>query len=196
MKINKYTTLFLSVILYLSSCAGSKKVDFNTAYKFSRYNYQIANNQLPLKRKDSISSRKLYASSEVSFAETHDGNLARIRQNLLDKINVSKADARDMEPEILANKIKQLDRKEKKAFKKEIKAELKYLKRPGTEYPHSVNERTQTNELTENMRWSIIIGSAGLVLLLIGAIFSVGILSFVGALAIVGAAVLFILDQV
>lgn len=196
MKTNICISLFLTAILYFSSCAGTKKTDFSTAYKFSRHNYQKVNNQPVTKKQDSIVSAELHASNSIISLKNHDDNLERLEQNILDKINVTKAEAYRMEPDALANKISRLDRRQKKALKKEIKAELKHLKTQEAENPSSIKESNQTNELTEYMRWSIIIGSVGLVLLLLGAIFSVGFLSIVGALAIVGAAVLFILDQV
>jgi hypothetical protein len=196
MNTNKYIALLLTAILYFSSCAGSKKIDFSTAYKFSRHNYQKVNNQPLAKKENNIATTELYASTSSISLENQDDNLERLEQNILDKINVTKAEANRMEPEALANKISLMDRKQKKALKKEIKAELKHLKIQEPENPSSVKESNQTNELTDYMRWSIIIGSVGLVLLLLGAIFSVGFLSIVGALAIVGAAVLFILDQV
>lgn len=196
MKTNSYTLLFVSAFLCLSSCAGSKKIDFSTAYKFSRYNYQKADDINAGVKLDNREITGIYASNKPATLENKSDNLEKIEQNILDKINVIKADIKSLEPEEIVTKVNQLNRKEKRALKKEIKAELKHLKNSGVEYPSSVTEGSQTNELTEFMRLSIIIGSAGLVLLLLGAIFSVGFLSIVGALAIVGAAVLFILDQV
>ena len=193
--IHKSAFIFLFISL-LSSCAGTKKFDFNTAYKFSRYNYnkdvvdEIPNEQ------DTRAGEKLYASEKVILEEGLDERLVRVEEKIYQKIGVSLEKGKSMNTDELAEGFKKLDRKEKRELKKEIKAELKHLKHIEANNAHSINDTDRINELSDLMYWSIIVGSVGLVLLILGAIFSIGFLSVVGALAIVGAAVLFILDQV
>jgi hypothetical protein len=180
----------------LSSCAGTKKIDFKTAYKFSRYNYNKAGVEETPHEQDARTGEKLYASNEVKMDDDQDERLARVEEKIYQKIGVSIEDGKSFNTHELAEGFKKLDRKEKKQIRKEIKSELKHLKHMEANDAYSIKDTDQINELTDYMRISIIVGSVGLVLLLIGALFSIGFLSIVGALAIVGAAVLFILDQV
>ena len=189
-----YNLAFLFSIVYiLSSCAGAKKIDFNSAYKFGKYNYKKnVIEDLP-NEQEAPSEEKLYTSREVIIEDQPEQSLSRIEENIYQKIGVSVEDGKSMKTDKLAERFKALDNKEKREIRRDIKAELKNLEAENT---YSVNDINRTNELTEYMRLSIIIGSVGLILLLLGALFSVSFLSIVGALAIVGAAVLFILDQV
>lgn len=196
MKTTHKSAFIYFIICFLSSCAGSKKIDFNTAYKFSRYNYnKTVVENIPNEQRD-LSGEKLFVSKEAIPVEGLDERLSQIEEKIYRKIEVSIENGKSMMVDELVQGFKKLDRKEKRELRKEIKTELKHLKHMEAENPSSINESNQTNELTEYMYVSIIIGSVGLVLLLLGAIFSVGFLSVIGALAIVGAAVLFILDQV
>lgn len=190
------SVLFILIIIYFSSCTASKKVDFVTAYKFSRYNYQNSENDKRINNNGPLVSDELYVSKEIIKPKKSNWKRVEIEQNILDRIGIAKEDEKEMETEFLAKKINQMSRMEKKAFRRELKKELKQLKNPDLENSYSTNESNETNELTDYMRWSIVVGSAGLVLLILGAIFSVGFLSTIGAIAIVGGLVLFILDQV
>ena len=193
--IHKSAFIFF-LICFLLSCAGTKKIDFNTAYKFSRYKYNkavaedIPNNQREL------SGEKLIASNKEILVENQEEKLARVEEKIYQKIGVSIEEGKSMHTDELIKGLKKLDRNEKRELRKDIKSELKHLKNIEANSAYSTTDTNQVNELSDYMFWSIIIGSAGLVLLLLGAIFGVEFLSIVGALAIVGAAVLFILDQV
>lgn len=193
MKAN-YTSAYLFIIIFfLASCAGSRKVDFDTAYKFSTYKYQKSMDDEKSSPKETPSANELSVSTEAKTELNPEIGLAEIESRIYDKMGITTDEADAMEIRDLTNKFDQLNRKDKRAIRKEIKAELKSLE---TNPAYSVQDTDQINELSDYMYWSIIIGSVGLVLLLLGALFSLSFLSIIGALAIVGAAVLFILDQI
>ena len=177
------------IILFLVSCAGSRKIDFDSAYKFSTYRYQKSMEDEKSTSKESPSANELSVSTDVN----PEISLTEIEGRIYDKMGITTGEADGMDISTLTAKFDQLDRKDKRVIRKEIRTELKSLE---TNNAYSVQDTDQINELNNYMYWSIIIGSVGLVLLLLGALFSVSFLSIVGALAIVGAAVLFILDQV
>ena len=94
----------------------------------------------------------------------------------------------------MKTKIAQLSPGEKRAIRKDLKYEVRKLKKEINDTAATM-DINRVHEISELLRWSIIFGSVGLVLLILGAIFT-GILTFFGAILVVGAAVLFILDQI
>jgi len=193
MKVIHTSAYLFFIIFLLNSCAGSRKIDFDTAYKFSTYKYQKSMDDEKSNPKETPSANELSVSTETKTELNPEIGLAEIENRIYDKMGISTEEAGAMEISDLTTKFDQLDRKDKRAIRKEIKAELKSLE---TNHAYSIEDADQINEFSDYMYWSIIIGSVGLVLLLLGALFSVSFLSIIGALAIVGAAVLFILDQV
>ena len=189
---NLLKTILTTFIIYvMTSCAGSKKVDFNTAYKFSTYNYQKSSAGESLIEKDSHIENSFIATvkpESPAKAETE------IKTRIYNKIDVSFQEGDAMEMSELKNRVNQLSLKEKREIRRDIKTELKQLNLE-VKNAYSTLDVNKVNEISELTRWSIIIGSVGLVLLILGAIFTV-VLTFFGAIFIVGAAVLFILDQV
>ena len=193
MKANYTSAYLFFIIFFLASCVGSRKIDFDNAYKFSTYKYQKSMDDKKSNPKETPSANELSVSTDVKTDINPEIRLAEIERHIYDKMGIAREEADVMEISDLKSKFDQLDRKHKREIKKEIKAELKSLERNNA---YSAHDTDQINELNNYMYWSIIIGSVGLVFLLLGALFSVSFLSIVGALAIVGAAVLFILDQV
>lgn len=195
MKYHFKSIVFLVVILIISSCAGSKKIDFDTAYKFSSYNYQnsIKREDSVLNNDASVKESQLYVSTEQKSVKKLNVDLAEIEEKVYGKIGISAEEANAMEISELKSKFKELDRKEQREIRKEIKTEVRELNKEIKE-TNATLDVNRVNEISDLTRWSIIIGSVGLVLLILGAIFS-GILTFFGALFVVGAAVLFIIDQ-
>lgn len=175
------------------SCAGPKKINYDTAYKFSTYKYQKSINEDEIDLNYSNSDPELYVSVKPEIIDDAKNNFAEIEANIYSKIGVSAQEADVMEIGELKQRFNELDPREKREIRKEIKTELKQLK-------SEVNDKQTTldvdrvNEISDLTRWSIIIGSVGLLLLILGAIFT-GVLTFFGAIFIVGAAVLFIIDQ-
>lgn len=184
----------LFIIYAISSCAGTKIIDFDTAYKFSTYKYQKSIHSKELVEKDSTSTPELHASIKPQLTENPKASLAEIENKIYNKIGVSAKEAEAMEMNEIKSRVDLLSRKEKREIRKEIKLELKQLNLEASK-ANSTLDVQRVNEVSDLMRWSIIIGSVGLVLLILGAIFT-GILTFFGAIFVVGAAVLFILDVV
>jgi hypothetical protein len=196
-----YFIVSFLLIYGLSSCAGSKKIDFDTAYKFSTYKYQTC---LPT-RQESINQEEhdkdylldavgLVASAEPDSRSVSTVDISDFEKRMYQKIGVSVEEGANMELEEMKTKVHQLTWKEKRDIRKSIKQELKHMNLEA-ENVYSTMDVQRVNQISEMTRWAIIIGSVGLVLLILGAIFT-GVLTVFGAIFVVGAAVLFILDQV
>ena len=190
-----YGIVFFSLAsIFLVSCAGTKKIDFKSAYKFSTYKYQCSDEADQLKEGIRSSEPKYVASinpdNSVLSPKT---DFSALQKDIYKKMGISPADAAEMEVPDLKVKFNALDKADKKKFRKEIKSELKQLKKDVNESGDALGVQ-QLNQLSDLTRWSIIIGSVGLLLLILGAIFT-GFLTFIGAILVVGAAVLFIIDQ-
>ena len=187
--------LSFAVIYVLASCAGSRKIDFDSAYKFNTYNYQKSSNKDEAFSTTDPQRTELMASieSEVSPEITYD--ISDFEKRMYSKIGVSPEEGREMELEKIQSNFQQLKRKEKREARREVKKELKEINTK-TKKAYSTLDAEQVNQISEITRWSIIIGSVGLVLLILGVIFSASLLTFFGAIFVVGAAVLFIIDQI
>lgn len=186
--------IFSLASIFLVSCAGSKKIDFESAYKFSRYKYQCSDEADQLKEGISSSEPNYMASINPNNSVlSTKADFSALQKEIYNKMEISPIDASEMEVPDLKVKFKALDKADKKIFRKEIKNELKQLKEDISESGDALGVQ-QLNQLSDLTRWSIIIGSVGLLLLILGAIFT-GFLTFIGAILVVGAAVLFIIDQ-
>ena len=182
------------VIYGFSSCAGSKKIDFETAYKFSTYTYQGPIDETE-NNKDYVKDvSDLVVSIEKDRTPEFTADISDFEQEMYRKIGLSADERPTLNMEEMKIKVQHLNWKEKRDLRKSIKKELKHLNLKA-DHVYSTMDAQQVNQISEMTRWSIIIGSVGLVLLILGAIFT-GILTFFGAIFVVGAAVLFILDQV
>jgi len=181
----------LLIIIVISSCASSKKIDFDSAYKFSRYKYAKVSESANSPENLSISMDKqniLVGQNDILPEST-----SNVAQNLNGEMMASTDHAGEVAE--FVRQFKQLDRKVKKEIRKEIKEELRQMDNLEANTTLSVSDVQQVNELEGNSRLAVFIGGGGLALLILGAIFSVSFLYFVGALAIVAGAVLFIIDQ-
>ena len=191
MKPQPNISLALLGIIFMSSCAGSKKIDFDSAYKFSRYNYARNSDVYKSSENKSVSKDEF-----IMAREQRDGlpiSMVHTDQNSDDKLESPQSNSMDIEA--FTRKFKQLDRHLKREIRQEVKAELKQLTNLEASTALSVNDIQQTDELTGYTKLAVLIGGGGLVLLILGAIFSTGFLSIIGALAIVAGAVLYIIDQ-
>lgn len=185
---------FLLLIYFTISCVSSKKEAFNSAYKFSSYNYQ---NSEAVQFEDTTTElpiEGLTASARIEFGEMSENSLSTLKDNIYNKIGLSSTEAESMELVELNQRVSELSQKEKREIRKELKKEVSQYKQEFKD-TKAVMETDRVNEISELLRWSIILGSVGLVLLILGAIFTV-VLTFFGALFVVGAAVLFVLDQI
>jgi len=189
-----YFIVSFSLIYGLSSCAGSKKIDFDATYKFSTYKYQKPIDQDEHDKDYLPDEVNLVVSVEPDSRSVSTVDISDFEKRMYQKIGVSAEEGANMELEEMKTKVHQLKWKEKRDIRKSIKKELKQMDLE-SENIYSTMDVQQVNQISEMTRWAIIIGSVGLVLLILGAIFT-GVLTFFGAIFVVGAAVLFILDQV
>ena len=186
--------LYFIFIYSMFSCSSSKKLAFNSAYKFSNYTYQTYKS---VQLEDTTSERPvvlLTASANIEVDETTDNSFSVTNSNIYDKIGLSSTEGRSMDLRELKQTISELSYKEKRDIRKELKKEARQYRKE-FEDTEAVMDTDRVNEISELLRWSIIFGSVGLVLLILGAIFT-GILTFFGTIFVIGAAVLFILDQI
>ena len=191
---NPLNIIITGILIYsLASCASSKKIDFKTAYRFSTYKYQKSIDSVEVTDRKTISEDELEVSASLKRPEVQRRSVIEIEDKIYNKIGISSEEAEVMEIEELKDRFKALSWKEKLEIRRSIKTELKQL-RLEAENAHSTLDVEAYNELSELTRWSIIVGSTGLLLLVLGAIFT-PLLTFFGAILVVGAAVLFIIDQ-
>ncbi len=179
----------------ITSCASTKKVDFDSAYKFSRYNYNKSNDSITGAVGTDEYSNEMYASAEKNSVEISKKPLTDIEADLYKKIGVSVEQGKSMKTEELTEEFKKLSGKDKRQIHKEIKTELRQISKNSASTTNDVSDTDGLQDLEGYTRLAVIVGASGLLLLILGAVFSVGFLYFLGALAIVGAAVLFIIDQ-
>lgn len=191
MKNVPYLIISISFIYGLTSCAGSRKIDFDSAYKFSSYKYQKTIDQ-NLKPKQNESELTASLNSEINSEKPVENS--EFEKRMYEKMSLSNEQGTKLDKKEMQLKVKQLNNKEKREIRRDIKTELRQMNLEA-ENTYSTMDVQRVNQISEIMRWSILIGSAGLVLLILGAIFSAGLLTLFGALFVVGGVVLFILDQ-
>ena len=183
--------IYIFLVYGLTSCAGSMKIDFDSAYKFSSYKYQKTIDQ-NLKPKQNESELTASLNSEINSEKPVENS--EFEKRMYEKMSLSNEQGTKLDKKEMQLKVKQLNNKEKREIRRDIKTELRQMNLEA-ENTYSTMDVQRVNQISEIMRWSILIGSAGLVLLILGAIFSAGLLTLFGALFVVGGVVLFILDQ-
>ena len=187
-------TLSILVLYLLSACVGTKKIDFESAYKFSRYKYQESGDKELHHTVENESSQPLLTSTaQVEIESVHE-KIAVIEDKIYSKLDIDRNEVNRLDANEVALKYKKLTNSEKKKLRKEIKEELKDIKYLMAKNTFDKNDIQQINTSTDHTRLVILLGGVGLILLILGAIFS-GFILFVGAIAVVAAAVLFIIDQ-
>lgn len=191
MKNIAYFIVSISYMYGLTSCAGSRKNDFDLTYKFSSYKYQKSIDQ-NLKPKQDES--ELTASLNPEINSDKPVEISEFEKRMYEKMDLSSEQGTKLDKKEIQLKVKQLNNREKREIRRDIKTELRQMNLEA-ENTYSTIDVQRVNQISEIMRWSILIGSAGLVLLILGAIFSAGLLTLFGALFVVGGVVLFILDQ-
>ena len=171
--------LLLCSVLLLAGCSTSKKFDFKTAYKFSQYDYSKQASSTNPKQEDlvaSTNSQVLTIPSKLPGSSLQPDQ-AQIRPHLKD---LSRSDLRQIRRE-LKQEIKSLD--------SEIKS-LEASKRIAPEeergkFESSITEKKVQRDVAKAMNHKIflgiLIGAAGLVLLIIGG----STLGAIGGIALV-----------
>ena len=181
------------LILLMGACAGSKKFDYQTAYKFSYYNYHKAGHENQAISEETIAEPVLEASAghpspQTITEDNPKPEMPDVRVNT--EIHEKPA---NFNKEAFVAEYKSMSRQEKKAFKKELRAKLRELKKNPAN-TSDVKNVSMTQAEGDYLWLAILLGGVGLVLLILGAIFAVGFLTVIGALGIVAGAVFFILE--
>lgn len=192
--------VYVLLICLLAACAGSRKIDFKTAYKFSTYPYKHKNSAQAAVTATTISTNEpglpLVADAGSHPVQPARDPMDKMQDHLYTTMGLSKEQATSLSVEALQDHVSHLSRKQKKEVRKTIRQEFKTFQQhevaAGT-HPLHTQHISSSGDYT---RLAIIVGGVGLILLIVGAVFSVGLLSFFGALAVVGGAVLFIMGQV
>lgn len=188
----KIVTIF--AVILISSCAGTKNIDFESAYKFSQYTYKKGSSDSIVVPYPGVAEEHLQASLNQKESEIIKDHLVDIEEKIYSKVKLTREERQPMEVNALVTEFQKLSRKEKRELRRDIKVELKKFKNYDAINSLEPADIHKLNASTDYTRLVILIGGAGLLLLILGAIFS-GFLIFVGALAVVAAAVLFIIDQ-
>ena len=178
------------LILLMGACAGSKKFDYRTAYKFSYHKYHKAGHENQAISEKATAAPVLEASaghpSPQMITEGHLKPEVQKHVGPHEKTAVFNKEA-------FVAEYKSMSRQEKKAFKKELRAKLRELKKNPAN-TSDVKNVSMTQAEGDYLWLAILLGGVGLVLLILGAIFAVGLLTVIGALGIVAGAVFFILE--
>ena len=182
-----------AILIYLlTSCASSKKIDFDTAYQFSTYKYKKSIEQGSPESLDTLSEYQLYAKLDESMVSRSPEHYTDFDLKMYEKMSISPSEGYNKGIDEMQRHVKQMSWKEKREIRREIKAELKQLDL-SAKNAHETMDVQRVQQVSDLMRWAIIFGSVGLVLLILGAIFT-GVLTFFGAIFVVGGAILFVLD--
>lgn len=178
--------------IFICSCAGTRKVDFDTAYKFSTYRYQEAIEESADRQQE---AQHLTTSLSDELSNIQPNSLRSFEESLAERIGFDPHASGDIKKAQIRAEVRSMSARERRQLKKEIRAELKKLSHEA-EMQLDTAQDEQVSQMSDATRLSIIAGSVGLILLILGAIFSVSFLTIVGAIITVGAAILFIVDQV
>jgi hypothetical protein len=202
----KYRTLnqlvAVGMIVVMASCAGSKKFNYQEAYKFKTIKYAKEKAADPTVEEKIAAPEIMEASAEpVNSREELGNKVEEAELHLLEKIDVSKAEAQEMSREEFAAKINQLSAKEKKALRKDLKKDLKEIKKIESEINDvsSTSDLQATDEVEGRMRLGIIIGAGGIIAMILAALIggTVGSIFWVlGAIALIAGLILILLDVV
>ncbi len=187
----KFSYIAVSILI-MASCAGSKKFDYQSAYKFSYYHYAKADHEKKVISKEADAEPLLEASNSPVPAEIkseHEDVLPDVRS-----VPESYDKTTNFDRKAFLEEYRQMSRKEKKQLRKSLRSELKSMRRNPSKSTLEVNNVQMTQAEGDYLWLAILLGGVGLILLILGAIFSVGLLTVIGALGIVAGAVFFILE--
>lgn len=194
-KLTKWSAFLAAIIIIaISSCSSSKKFDYASAYKFRTIKHTPKNSEE--KTKEPLADAQLLASTEITQNEELGKEIEKSQNELLEKVGlVSKGE--NLSKKEIAERIQNLDKKEKRKIRKELvrelKAEMKEVKRMEKSDVTST-ATTQDIDVSGYTRVGIIMGGLGIIVLILGALFGVGALSIAGALLILGGVVFILID--
>jgi Flp pilus assembly protein TadB len=194
--------LAISIIIAMASCAGSKKFNYQEAYKFKTIKYSKEKAPEQVIQEQVSTPEIMEASTEpVKSREEVGKKIEQAELHLLEKIDVSKAEASEMSQEDLSAKINQLSSKEKKALRKDLKKDLKEIKKIEAEINDisATSDIQATDEVSGGMRLGIIIGAGGIIGMILAALIggTVGSIFWVlGGIALIVGLILILIDVV
>lgn len=192
--------LLFTIMLFFSSCESSK-VAFGNSYYFKQTPKKIEEKNVasegmsPTSEQENATvpqmEEQAYASTEIIATEK---SLQEKIEQVEQRVERMKA-LKKQEEERKVNNIT-LSKAEKRAFRKEKKAEQKELKKElkalAKEYKKAPEEVKKQSDVSGNLRTGIILGAAGLVLLIIGS--GNPILYALGTVLVVVGVVLILID--
>ncbi len=194
---NLSSIYLFSVVALLCSCSSGQKYSYN----FSRYDYQqkagIAHEEV---------ENSIVESTPVLSASTAQTGLDNMDTEVLKPVletpkvsPVASAQQRDKtKTKALPNgiplkKTKAYTKLEKKAIRKDFRSEKKVYKK-AKKAGDTAMMAESAERLTGYTRSGVIIGAAGLILIIIGSV-SIGVLVAIGAIALVTGLVLIVIDN-
>jgi phage-related tail protein len=193
--------LLFSGALLFSSCESSK-IAYGNSYYFKQTPKKMSKKQLTSEESmtsnhqenseaQKTGSKEAYVSTEVMDAEKSIQEKIEKVEQKIEKMKVLEEQKQERQNHSIS-----LSKAEKKAFKKEKKAVQKALKKEvkalAKEYKKAPEEVKKQNDVSGNLRTGIILGAAGLVLLIIGS--GNPILYALGTVLVVVGVVLILID--
>jgi len=167
----------LCVLVLFSSCESSK-VAFGNAYYFKQTPKSVAQapktDSAPLEKAEAIEILEHESSEEATEAFVSTENVAAVKsiEKKVEQVKEKMMKVKELQAEEKTAANVNLSKAEKKALKKERKAEQKELKKEikalAKEYKSAPEEVKKQADVTGNLRTGIILGAAGLILLIIG----------------------------
>lgn len=195
---NLMSFLAVVLIIFMSSCAGSKRFNYADAYKFKtiKYGPEISEVvEIPVQAKP-IESKKLTAAQEVEpLKESITEKLQNAEEKILGKLDLAETEATELDRNEIIERVNNLSAREKRELRREVRKDLKEI-RQLTKEVEAVNETMdvqKTNELEGNMRLGVIIGVSGLILVILGSIV-LWPLAVIGGLAMIAGLILILIE--
>lgn len=194
--------LAISIVVALASCAGSKKFNYQEAYKFKTINYSKEKVADQTVQEKVAPPEILEVSTEpVGSQEAISKKVEIAEQHLLEKIDLSQSEAADISKEELAEKIGTLSGKEKRTLVRDLKKDMKEIRKMESEINdiNTTSDLQATDEVEGNTRLGIIIGVGGLIALILGLIIAGTfgqVLAIIGGIALIVGLVLILLDVI
>lgn len=184
--------LLIAVAVFSASCSSSRKFDYASAYKF-RY-HQAAERTAETYPAPEESALTVSVVPESVPQVDLSTRLKEAEERILAKSGLSAEEVMEMSPEELDVRLGGMSRSDKTALRKNLRQELKAFDRKEIKALNSNSEiqATQTEiSLTGYTKTGAIVGGLGVILLILGAIFSDVLLFFGVGLVLAG--VVFIL---
>ena len=184
--------LLIAVAVFYASCSSSRKFDYASAYKF-RY-HQAAERTSETSPAPEESALTVSAAPESVPQDDLSTRIKAAEERILAKSGLSAEEVMEMSPEELDGRLGTMSRSEKTTLRKNLRQELKAFDRQEIKALNSTSEiqASQTEiSLTGYTKTGAIVGGLGVILLILGAIFSDVLLFFGVGLVLAG--VVFIL---